>query len=67
MEDREIAQLKADGITLFDALGQPITREEMLVTWNSEAAEKGGFEHFHDERNTRGTSRRSRYNHAAHP
>lgn len=46
MEDREIAQLKADGIILFDALGQQVVREPLLVTWNSEAAEKGGYEHF---------------------
>ena len=46
MEDREVAQLTARGITLFDALGQPVAREPLHVTWDSEAAEKGGYEHF---------------------
>ena len=46
MEDREIAQLKSDGILLYDAFGQPVVREPLLVTWDSEAAEKGGYEHF---------------------
>ncbi len=38
--------LKADGIILFDALGQQVVREPLMVTWDSEAAEKGGYEHF---------------------
>lgn len=46
MEDREIALLKADGILLYDALGQLVDREILHVTWDSEAAEKGGYEHF---------------------
>ncbi len=46
MEDREIAVLTADGIDLYDALGQLVDRESLHVTWDSEAAEKGGYEHF---------------------
>lgn len=46
MEDREVAQLTAQGIILYDALGQPVAREPLHVTWDSEAAEKGGYEHF---------------------
>lgn len=46
MEDREIAWLDAGQVRLYDALGQPVKREPMLVDWNSEAAEKGGYEHF---------------------
>ena len=46
MEDREVACLDAGGVQLYDALGQPVDREPMLVEWDSEAAEKGGYEHF---------------------
>ncbi len=46
MEDREIACLKAGAVDLYDALGQRVSREPMLVDWDSEAAEKGGYEHF---------------------
>ena len=46
MEDREIACLTADEVLLYDALGRPVHREPITVNWDSEAAEKGGYEHF---------------------
>ena len=46
MEDREIAEIRSNGVRLFDALGHGISRQPMHVDWDSEAAEKGGFEHF---------------------
>jgi len=46
MEDREVARLTQNAIELFDAFGQRVDREPLVVTWDSEAAEKGGFEHF---------------------
>jgi glucosamine--fructose-6-phosphate aminotransferase (isomerizing) len=46
MEDQEIALLTAECVKLFDSLGQPVEREPVYVTWDSEAAEKGGYEHF---------------------
>jgi len=46
MEDREVARLTTESIELFDAFGQPVVREPLKVTWDSEAAEKGGYEHF---------------------
>ena len=46
MEDREVACLDAECVELYDALGQPVERQPMLVNWDSEAAEKGGYEHF---------------------
>lgn len=46
MEDREMACIEADQVTLFDSFGEEVVREPLLVTWNSEAAEKGGYEHF---------------------
>jgi glucosamine--fructose-6-phosphate aminotransferase (isomerizing) len=46
MEDQEIASLTADSVELYDNFGQKIDREPIIVTWDSEAAEKGGYEHF---------------------
>lgn len=46
MEDQEIACLTADQIDLYDSYGRRVTREAMAVTWDSESAEKGGYEHF---------------------
>jgi glucosamine--fructose-6-phosphate aminotransferase (isomerizing) len=46
MEDREIAVLTVDTVTLYNALGQIVERQPFEVTWDSEAAEKGGYEHF---------------------
>ncbi len=46
MEDREIACLDAKGVKLYDAYGVAVKREPMIVDWDSEAAEKGGYEHF---------------------
>ena len=34
------------GVTITDADGAPISRDEEVVTWNEDAAEKGGYETF---------------------
>lgn len=46
LEDRDIACLTSDDLQLFDSLDRPIVREPVEITWDSEAAEKGGYEHF---------------------
>lgn len=46
MEDREIARISADSLELYNAFGDKVERDILQVTWDSEAAEKGGFEHF---------------------
>lgn len=46
MEDGEIAVITADGIEVFDALQQPITKERHHIDWEVSAAEKGGYPHF---------------------
>jgi glucosamine--fructose-6-phosphate aminotransferase (isomerizing) len=46
LEDRDIARITRDKVELFDAFGRPVTRQPLQVTWDSEAAEKGGYEHF---------------------
>jgi glucosamine--fructose-6-phosphate aminotransferase (isomerizing) len=46
MEDREIACINAHTVQLTDSLDRPVSRAPLLVSWDSAAAEKGGFEHF---------------------
>ena len=46
MEDGEIASVTADRVELFDSSGNPLEREYFNITWDIDAAEKGGFEHF---------------------
>ena len=46
LEDKEIAVLTRDGITIYDELGQPQQRDSYHVDWDVSQAEKGGYEHF---------------------
>lgn len=46
LEDGEIVLLKKDGISFFDRDGAPLRKEIYRVTWDAEAAEKGGYAHF---------------------
>ncbi|MBN2852118.1 MAG: glutamine--fructose-6-phosphate transaminase (isomerizing) [Clostridia bacterium] len=46
MEDNEIAIIDKDNITFFNSFGSSISKNEVLVTWDEKASEKGGFEHF---------------------
>ncbi len=46
MEDREVVLVTRDHVELFDEFGRPVDRQPMHVTWDSTAAEKGGYEHF---------------------
>ena len=46
LADGEIAVVKKDGVTVFDAEGLPISKKVQEVTWTAEAAEKGGYPHF---------------------
>lgn len=46
IEDNEICELSVDGVKIFDLDGNEINREEKLVEWNIEEAEKGGFPHY---------------------
>ncbi len=46
MEDGQFAEITPDGITLYDAIGRAIMPKYEKVTWDAEAAEKGGYEHF---------------------
>ena len=46
LEDREFAVLTASGVGVYSPEGEKLTKEIHHVTWNADAAEKGGFEHF---------------------
>lgn len=46
LDDCELAIVKKDGVSLFDAEGKPIKKEIQEVKWSAEAAEKGGYPHF---------------------
>lgn len=46
MSDGEIAIVTADGVRVEDMDGRRLEKKVFHVSWNAEAAEKGGFEHF---------------------
>ncbi|MDW7739658.1 MAG: glutamine--fructose-6-phosphate transaminase (isomerizing) [Bacillota bacterium] len=46
LEDGEFASLTAEKVDIYDAEGQLVEREVFEVTWDIEAAEKGGYDHF---------------------
>ncbi|HWC07975.1 MAG TPA: glutamine--fructose-6-phosphate transaminase (isomerizing) [Solirubrobacterales bacterium] len=46
IENGEIVEIDATGIRISDAEGAPIEREPEEVTWDADAAEKGGYETF---------------------
>jgi glutamine---fructose-6-phosphate transaminase (isomerizing) len=46
IEDGEIVTADAAGVRLTDASGQPVAREAQEITWDEDAAVKGGFPTF---------------------
>lgn len=46
IENNETVLVKADKVTIFDENRQEVRREVFHVTWDADAAEKEGFEHF---------------------
>jgi glucosamine--fructose-6-phosphate aminotransferase (isomerizing) len=46
IENDEIVEIDASGIRISDPSGVPIERETEEVTWDADAAEKGGYETF---------------------
>ena len=46
ISDGEIVTVQKDSVKIENALGEKVDKKEFLVTWNAEAAEKGGYEHF---------------------
>ena len=46
LEDGEFAELTPDSITVFDCTGHTIQKKISRITWDVQAAEKGGYDHF---------------------
>ncbi len=46
LDNNEIAEVRRDGIKIFDLNLKPINREVFKVKWDAESAEKGGYEDF---------------------
>ena len=46
MNDGEVAVVRKDSIRITNRRGEPVDKKVFTVSWNAEAAEKGGYEHF---------------------
>jgi glucosamine--fructose-6-phosphate aminotransferase (isomerizing) len=46
MNDGEIAEVKRDGINLFNSAGEAIQREPQTINWDPIQVEKGGYKHY---------------------
>ena len=46
LEDGEFAELTPDSITVFDCTGHTIQKKVSRITWDIQAAEKGGYDDF---------------------
>ena len=46
MRDGEIARVFADRVEIMDREGQPRCAQVERITWDTDAAEKGGYPHF---------------------
>ena len=46
LDEGEIATLQSEGVTLIKLDGTPVQREPLIIEWDAEAAEKGGYPHF---------------------
>lgn len=46
LEDKEIAVIRKDSVEVFTPEGEKTEKPVKHVTWNADAAEKGGYEHF---------------------
>ena len=45
-DNQEIVRLSKDGAVFYNLDGEQIEKEYTVISWNAEAAEKGGWEHF---------------------
>lgn len=46
LNDKEFVVLTNNGVKIYSPEGEEIKKELVTVTWDSDAAEKGGYEHF---------------------
>ena len=42
----QIARLEKGGVTFYNLDGEKVSKEIVEISWDAEAAEKGGYEHF---------------------
>jgi glucosamine--fructose-6-phosphate aminotransferase (isomerizing) len=66
LEDKEIAVLDRQSVSIFDVYGKPVNRDSYHVDWDATQAEKGGYEHFmikeiHEEPRVMADTLMSRY------
>lgn len=46
ISEGEFAELTLDGVRVLDSDGKPVKKEVFRVTWDADAAERGGYPHF---------------------
>jgi glucosamine--fructose-6-phosphate aminotransferase (isomerizing) len=46
LDDKEIAVLTRDSVEIYNMKKEKVHKEVSKITWDAEAAEKGGYEHF---------------------
>jgi glucosamine--fructose-6-phosphate aminotransferase (isomerizing) len=46
LNDFEVATITEEGIKVSNLKGQPVEKEIILISWDPESAEKGGYAHF---------------------
>lgn len=46
LEDKEFAVIRKDSVEVYTLEGEKTEKQVKHVTWNADAAEKGGYEHF---------------------
>ena len=46
LDDREVVVLDTNGAKVFDLDGEVVKKDVFNVTWDADAAEKGGYDHF---------------------
>ncbi len=46
LDEREIAEVKANSVTVCDQNGKPVEKKRITATWNVEQARKLGYDHF---------------------
>jgi glucosamine--fructose-6-phosphate aminotransferase (isomerizing) len=46
LQDGDLAVVRRDGLTVFDADARPLQRQVVEIDWSAEAASRGGYEHY---------------------
>ncbi len=46
LDDGEFAEISPDSVCVFDCAGRPVEKKLSRITWDIQAAEKSGYDHF---------------------